>query len=209
MEVSWTTVKAAADSGFKLRYFEERGRYFIYAFDDSFSFYCTLPNLEEAGDEQEDFETNYKTAAESRITDTDGTKLIRTKPLANTDNLLFRATGFTGTATKNTTSNIDYQIPEQRFITGAAFMCKNHVWGDKACLQVVDVDNLLGFGAGLVLNEFVKDWYMIEDQQSQGLVQTPYPAKLIQGLYLRIAYSSVGTESDVQCAFNWFFHKKQ
>lgn len=143
------------------------------------------------------------------LSDTDGTPLVRTKPLANTDNFLFRGTGFTNTATKNSTTNIDYKLPEDRFINGLELILKNHVFGDTVCLKVVDVDNILGYGAGVVLNQFGYTWNVYDDRQNQGIILIPYPAKILKDLYIRLTYVSHGTTDDVQVGANVFFHKKQ
>ena len=140
--------------------------------------------------------------------DTDGVPLSRTRAFANADNMRFRGTGVAATCTKTATTNVDYKLTENRFINGLEFIVKNHVFGDSAKFQVVDVDNLLGYGAGLVLDEFGTDWYIADDTQRQGPYILPYPALVNSGFYLRIVYNSVGTSTDVSLQVNYFLHKK-
>ena len=147
--------------------------------------------------------------------DTDGTPLIRAKPLSNTDNLLFKGTGVSGTAAKATDANtpvetnIDFKLPETRLINGVMIILKGHVFGDSGKFQVVDVDNILGYGAGVVLNEFATNWYFVATEQDQHPVMTPYPANLPKDLYVRLKYKATGTETDVKVLLNLFLHKKQ
>lgn len=147
--------------------------------------------------------------------DTDGTPLIRSMPLANTDNLLFKGTGVKGTATKATDANtpietnIDYKMPERRLINGVKIILKNHMFGDSAKFQVVDKDNVLGYGAGVVLNEFGTDWYFGDDAQDQDIIILPYPANIPADVYIRLKYKASGTASDVSVCMNLFLHKKQ
>ena len=144
----------------------------------------------------------------STPSDTDGVPLARQRAFSNADNMRFRGTGVSGTPLKTTTTNIDFAMIENRFINGLEFIVNNHVFGDSAKFQVVDVDNLLGYGAGLVLDEFGTDWYVAEDTQRQGPYILPYPALVSVGLYLRIVYNSVGTVNDVDLKINYFLHKK-
>lgn len=147
--------------------------------------------------------------------DTDFVPLGRSKPLANTDNLLFRGMGIKGVGAKATdvdtpvTTNIDWQVPEDRLINGTHVMLKNHDFEDSATLQVVDKDNVLGYGAGLVLNEFATNWNFVSDQESQGIFILPYPAKLLTGLYVRLKYTAHGIVDDVKVKVNFIVHKKQ
>jgi hypothetical protein len=140
--------------------------------------------------------------------DSSGNAYTYLAPFASTANFRFRGYGMSGTATKNTTTNIDYKLLEQRYLNGCMLIIKNQVFGDKVKFQVVDVDNILGLGANTVLDEFGTDWYVSEDSQDQGMITIPYPAKIVAGLYIRIVYNSVGTENDVQLKCNLFLHKK-
>lgn len=112
-----------------------------------------------------------------------------------------------GTATAGTTTNIDLKLTDDHLITGAVFMRKAGVWGDTVKMQVVDVDNMLGYGAGTVLNQFI-DW-VLPDAPAAGMeitFQVPYPAKIITGLYLRVVYTSTGA-NDVGVGVDWVLHK--
>jgi hypothetical protein len=115
------------------------------------------------------------------------------------DKVNFAGFGISGTATATTTTNIDYKLTEERLVYGGHAIVKNHAFGDYMALKVVDVDNILGLGAGTVLGTYLSNWYLAEDVQSQPAVMVEYPTKVLANLYLRIAYTSVGnTNVDVK-----------
>jgi len=109
--------------------------------------------------------------------------------------------------TKNSSNTIDYLISDDHLVDGGAIIATNVVMGDKVTCKVVDVDNILGYGAGVVLNTFVTDWYLSPGSVSTWDFTVPYPAKIYGGLYIRIIYDSVGTETDPVLAINYKIHK--
>lgn len=121
-----------------------------------------------------------------------------------------RFKGFSGAATKNSTTNIDCAIPDDYIISGAQMILKNHVWGDKINVQVVDKDNVLGFGADTVLSQYVSDWFIDNSIQSQGVVRSPdilSGGLPVNGLYIRFIYVSIGTALDVDVLINFYFYE--
>ena len=208
MRVDWTTFKGFIDDrSLSVQYVDINDAYYLKAIDGNFSLDCKIQKDDPATSDQTDFEDNYKAAGNATFSDAGGSTIVRTHAFNNTDDLKFRGTGVSGTATKNATSNIDYVMPENRFINGVDLLIKDHVWGDKIDFQVVDVDNILGYGAGVVLDEFGKDWYVDPDKCGQGQIRVEYPALVYAGLYIRIKYHSVGTVDDVLVKCNMFLHK--
>jgi hypothetical protein len=205
----WSEFKSLVIESKKLliQYESLSNGYKIYAEEKGFVWYI---HLTRECDGCADFEANYKESANKplELVDSSGYLYSYQSPFASSAGFRFRGHGMAGTATKNTTSNIDFKILEERYLNGCMLILKNHVFGDKLKFQVVDVDNIVGYGAGTVLDEFGTDWYVSEDSQDQGMITIPYPAKIIAGLYIRIVYISVGTENDVQLKCNLFLHKK-
>jgi hypothetical protein len=115
------------------------------------------------------------------------------------------------TATKNSATNHDYQIPvisyggvnKQAVMNGIEFYAKDAEIGDKISFQIVDVNNILGYGAGTVLDEFGKDWYVSPNTLNKIIL---YKANLIAGLFIRMVYTSTGTTNDVKLFCNLFRH---
>lgn len=211
IEVKWQDLKTFIDTrNISVQWISFENKYLVMALDGNFKLICDIDKEETApsGSDQEDFENNYKPNGNQTFSDSTGIPLVRIKAFNNTDDLRFRGTGITGIATKNTSTNIDYRMPENRFINGADLILKDQEWGDSIKFQVVDIDNLLGYGAGVVLDEFGTDWQVVSDQQNQGQIIIPYPALVNAGLYIRIVYTSTGTVNDVSVKCNLFLHKK-
>lgn len=122
------------------------------------------------------------------------------------DKVKFRGKGIAFTATAGTSTSYDYKLTEARLIDGTRLILKNHVFGDSVKFQVVDVDNIIGYGAGTVLDEFADSWFFAEDKQEQTDTRLPYSAEVIANLYIRIIYDSIGA-SDVLVQCNLFAHK--
>jgi hypothetical protein len=124
----------------------------------------------------------------------------------NADKVKFRAKGIAFTATAGTDTSYDYLVSEARLLDGTQLIVKNHVFGDSITFKVVDVDNTLGYGAGVVLDTFGDHWYLAEDTQDQGHIRVPYSAEILAGLYIRVIYHSTGA-TDVLVKCNLFAHK--
>lgn len=131
---------------------------------------------------------------------------IRKESDMDADKVKFRGVGKSFTATASATTNGDFVVSEARLIDGIQVVLKDHAFGDSIALYVVDVDNMLGYGAGAVLDSFATNWYVAADTQSQGVVRLPYGAEVVAGLYVRLAYTSVGG-TNVSVNFNLFAHK--
>ena len=217
---NWTAWKAAAtERGMSLQFKENADQYEIYGYDEleahgTFIWIGEVPwQLIESGYTQNqndadkaDFEANFKATGNKKISPVKLTAL--NDPFANPNGYKARFKGFGGTAAKGTTTNIQLKLTEERRINGVRLLLRNHVWGDKLHFEVVDVDNILGYGAGVVLDRFGEDWYVDPDRLTQPDATVNYPAKILANLYIRVVYVSVGTETDVEVKANLFLHKK-
>jgi hypothetical protein len=122
------------------------------------------------------------------------------------DIVSFTGKGVFGTASFGAVSNIDLVMTDDCFLTGGVLRTNGSFFGDYADMQVVDKDNILGYGAGAVLNQFITKWYMRSDAQEQFETSLSYPSKIYAGLYLRVVYHSVGA-TNVEVAMNYELHK--
>lgn len=130
-------------------------------------------------------------------------------PFAEANGFKARWKGFKGTALKNSTTDIDFAIgAEDRYINGGSILLVGATEGDTFCYQIVDKDNIFGYGAGVVLDEFVKDWQVDPTVQNQGLYETTFLARIYAGLYIRVKYTSVSTILDVTVKLNLLLNKK-
>ena len=119
----------------------------------------------------------------------------------------FRGLGKAWTATKTITNNLQFKLTEERAIDRIQLILKDHVDGDKVHFEIVDVDNVLGYGAGVVLDRFGEDWYMDESIANQGIIDVGYYANVYANLYIRVVYVSIGTVNDVNVKCNFWLHK--
>lgn len=136
-----------------------------------------------------------------------GTKYAPSKKLdygSKDLNAALTGTKFTATAGQETIH--DFLIAEDHLIDGALLVVINGALGDKVKCQVIDKDNILGYGQNIVLGEYVKDWYINPSASKQLEYESSYPAKIYGGLYLRTIYTSQGTESP-EVIINYLLHK--
>lgn len=106
----------------------------------------------------------------------------------------------TGTATQESSTSFDFQIPDDMFIRTIGFLFKNADFGDYVKVQVIDLDGIIS-PPGTVLKTQIDAWY-ITDTGAAPLKFSPLcPNKILQGLYLRFIYTSTSA-SDVTVAIN-------
>lgn len=120
--------------------------------------------------------------------------------------VMFNAKGISSDVSAGTTANIDLKITGDHLLTGAILLTNNSNFGDYISFQVVDVDNIMGLGVNMVLKQFVTNWYMLSDQQKQIDFSINYPAKLIDGLYIRLVYTSTSQDVSPKVSINYMLH---
>jgi hypothetical protein len=139
------------------------------------------------------------------VVDTDGAKIVRSRAFANSDGFRFRGHSFSGDVLSGETKSLDYKIEAERFINGGRLIVDNIGLEDKITFQVVDKDNVIGYGAGVVLDEFIEDYFIPNEGNLE--VRLDYPAKIPAGLYLRLKYTSTHASGcKVKC--NLYLHWK-
>jgi len=150
---------------------------------------------------------NFLKSLDIQPKDVNGYPLIKLSAFANNDGYRARFKGIKSTVTAGQTINIEHKITEERWINGVRLILKNHSEDDYIDFEIVDVDNIFGYGAGTVLDRFGEDWQIDDTRSLQGDVIVPYPAKLYTNLYIRIKYHSTG-QTDVKVKANFYLHKK-
>lgn len=119
----------------------------------------------------------------------------------------FNGQGVKGVVDANTTASIDLKMLDDNFITGGMLSVKDAAFGDTVTLQVIDKDNILGYGANVVLRQFITNWYIMSDTQLQLNLDLSYPAKVLSGLYLRAVYTSTSESVSPVVVINYYLHK--
>jgi hypothetical protein len=132
--------------------------------------------------------------------------IIKKASELSSDNSVYSLTGFSGTAYASSTSNIEYKMPGERWLVGGTLLVGGGNWGDSATIQIVDKDNILGYGAGLVLNQFVTNLQIRPDVTLQEKLEVSYVSLIPKDIYIRIVYTNTGNTA-VGVACNLFIHR--
>lgn len=119
--------------------------------------------------------------------------------------LRFFAMGVSIPCTAGVSSVLDIKLNDDYLITGSQCVVNNGTYGDNFKIEIVDVDNIIGYGAGVILNVFADGWRIRKGDYTFA-IEVPYPAKIYADLYIRITYTSIGT-TDPGISFNLLLHK--
>ena len=153
---------------------------------------------------------------------------VVTSAFADTGGFFFRGKGFIGLALKNDTTVIDWEIEEERWVNGVHVFLKNHKFDDTFNIKIIDktyayagilydatydpeganLDWAVAQPNGVELQDFITNWNVCEDLQSQKPLKSDYPARIYAGLFIRCEYTSTGTVDDVQVNMNGLLHYK-
>jgi len=210
--LSWSSFKSLVDDkAMGIQYIDVEGYYFLKAFDSSFSIGCAM--LKDGGADQIDFEDNYKAAGNVKLK-----QEVETQNEKN-DKVLKLAC-----ATANFAANacvVSIKVPgtpggtDGRWAAGGYCFTDAWVMGvskvDK--VQVVDTDDLLGYGAGTVVKEYYdsdmaagsQGWFMYPAQQNSGEIEIdPIGGYgfIPSGFYLEI--HATCTSSTKMCVDIWW-----
>lgn len=109
-----------------------------------------------------------------------------------------------GTAAANSSTNIDYPIVDSYLLYGFQMMFQNANAGDYVQFQVVDVNNILGYGANFVLAQQVNKWYVPSLDLSWTL-HSDTARTIPAGLYLRVIYTNTSLLVDAKVWINYAF----
>lgn len=208
MKLNWTHFKSIVDSkSMSIQYIELENYYHLRAFDGVFSIDCELNKNPSDTTDLDDFEDNYKANANKPLVPKDslGNPIYRGSPFTDALGFRFRGHSFIDTVTTGTTKDIDYQLTAERWINGGRLIIDNIGANDKLTFQVIDKDNIFGYGANTVLDQFIQDFYIPSTGNLE--VVLAYPAKIVSGLYLRLKYTSTHASGcTVKC--NLYLHWK-
>lgn len=129
---------------------------------------------------------------------------ITTRAWANSQGAEARFQGYRYVFPAGLTTSFDQVLSSDVRLQGGYYWVKNAALGDAVSLQVVDVDNVLGGGAGLVVSPYVTDMPVAPWDHQQEL-ESPTAGFIPAGLYLRITYASTGAENvDFGVTYRWY-----
>ncbi len=124
-------------------------------------------------------------------------------PFDDNSQIKFRGKGVEFSAAANASSTYDYDIEFDCLINGLELVCSSQL-GDNITVKVVDKTNVMGFGAGAVLDTFADKWRMREGSAD---VRLNYAAKLVVGFSLRLVYENKSILTTKQIYANLYLHK--
>jgi hypothetical protein len=136
-----------------------------------------------------------------------GLPLISTSPYSYSDTDRSRFQGALYTAPANVTTSFNFPIPEEIRLYGGHYWVQGATAGDKMSFQVVDIDNILGFGPETVVHEYITDMPVPPWDHEKDL-ESPTAALIPGGLYLRVVY--VNATSDpvtLGVTYKWFLQQ--
>ncbi len=120
-----------------------------------------------------------------------------------------------GTITAGSTGTFDYKfvqlshngVNKKSYFDGVQYYAKNAAIGDSVKFQIIDIDNILGYGANFVVEQFGDKWYIAPDAMEALRL---FKSKVVPNLYIRIIYDSTGgTDVDFMCNLFQFLSERE
>lgn len=212
IELPWAEFKdQVLDTGkWKWVFFDIADHYMIFAKQNSFTVLCKIHK--DSGSDQTDFETNYQANAVTELVDATQSRFER-------DDIVLKLAQVAVTADGSGDAALQIKVPgtpgsEQRYAAGGYAFVETYDWADKISkVEVVDVDNLMGYGAGAVLkvyhdsdaDEENQGWPFWKTNGTEGECEIEpmgWYGIIPSGLYLRIT-CKVQPDVRVKAAIWW------
>lgn len=155
--------------------------------------------------DQLDFEANYLPGRDKPIQPLaeDGGPVVSQSAYAYSTNAA-RFVGYLYAIPASGMYNFDEKLDKTVRLQGGTYWTMGASLGDKVSLSVVDVDNILGNGAGYVVATYVKDSPLAPWQQLVTL-DSPTAGLVPAGLYLRVAVDHTGAGGlSLGVTYRWF-----
>lgn len=196
MEInSWTSFKALVlNKELYMQYIELGRKYDIYASEGRFMWHCGIEKTTPENDDQGDFEDNYKSNCNQKILEPITINGFRKYNSGAKD--LYRYS-VKDTVTANGTKNIDKKFTENVYIYGGVYeLVGDANNGDYLDIQVIDIDNVLGYGANTILATFIENEYVNVERKFNEI--TSEDGNIIPtGVYLRAKYTAAGNNTPI------------
>lgn len=185
---SWTEIKTlyqARDLG--LQYYTATSQYYLYCTDGIVVW--TYGLVRDSGTDVTDFETNHKSMANSNIR-----QQFQPTGFQHFDQDLFHKS-FDYDTEANDTAEYSEAFSEDVYIYGGEYIVEGDVNdGDYLEIMITDEDNILGYGAGTVLNKFIETEYISAEQRFRSISSTD-GSLVPEGFYLTAKYVAVGSSA--------------
>jgi hypothetical protein len=216
IELPWEEFKSQCLSGsqWKCIYFDFGEQYRLFAKQNSFTVLCKMQK--DDGADQVDFETNYKDLITNTFVDNTQTQFERT-------DIVLKCAKSSAVFSSGE-AEISIKVPgtpgsgDGRYVAGGYAFTDLFSFGDKMkSISIVDVDNILGYGAHTVIqtyhdadvDEVNKGWFMWPSHSVSGSASGEieidplgYYGFIPSGLYLEI-YFECSLATNVYCDIWW------
>lgn len=164
-------------------------------------------DINKTTDDYTEFQASYRSKLNLKgAWDSNGRQIAALTPFSDTCNFFFRGGSFSGTFSPESVSHIDFRIDQERYIDGGVFFVNSRNDADTVTFQVVDKDNIMGYGINTVLNEFITSWHIPPSKEIH--VKIDYPARIPEGLYIRAIYNNT-QNVEVKGYCDLFLHWKR
>lgn len=111
------------------------------------------------------------------------------------------------TAAKNDATYSDFKITsDKQYLHSGELFTQDAIHGDWIEVQIIDIDNVLGFGANTVLRQYITKFFINPNDNLE--VKSPYIGNIPLNVYIRFIYHSTGLVVDPKVFINLFFHTK-
>jgi hypothetical protein len=98
----------------------------------------------------------------------------------------------------------DEEVTSAIRLQGGYYWVRGATVGDRVSFSVVDVNNVLGLGAGFVVAEYVKRLPVAPWDNQQEII-APTAGNIPAGLFLRLTYENSGGASvNLGVTYRWF-----
>ena len=108
--------------------------------------------------------------------------------------------GFQFDAAVNSETTFEWEVTEDLYVKDGELEVKDGDYKDFAYMALVDVNNILGYGAGLVLHEYIKE-YPVNSTTNPSMTYVKNKAITdlnLNGFFMRVKYHN-HTQSIVRC----------
>lgn len=133
-----------------------------------------------------------------------GVTLVATAPYSYSDTDRSRFHGELYAVPAGAAVGFDLQVTEEIRLYGGHYWVQGASPGDTMSFEVVDVDDMLGAGAGVVVSRYISNMPVPPWDHERDLV-SPTAALVPPGLYLRVTYNSSGASPVLLgVTYKWF-----
>ena len=117
------------------------------------------------------------------------------------DTLTLCPFGVSFTAAANQVTTFSYTLTAATYLKGGVLYVTPGTMGDQLTVQIVDVNNVLGYGANFVVATYVNGWYVIPSLQNT-IEDISVSALIPAGLCVNFLYANVSTTQATQVVVN-------